>query len=142
MKPSLASLLSALSFLFAPTAVCAADPVDTRLIGHWRMTGNARDYSSHSNDGVNHGVIFAAGKAGGVFDGVKAFIEVPNTPAMRLGTNDFAFCAWIHTEKDLDDAVGDLFSKFDPARRRGVTLAVNSSASGYLSQSSDRHVYF
>lgn len=138
---------SCLAFLFSATVilartVSALDPVDTRLVGHWRMNGDSRDSSSHRHPGVNHGVTFTAGRIGGAFNGVSSFIEVPDSPAMRLGTNDFTFCAWVHTDKDLDDTVGDIVSKYDPARRRGLTLTVNSSASGYLSQSSDRHVYF
>lgn len=135
-------LLVSAAIVLGRDSVCAAEVVESRLIGHWKMNGDSRDSSGHEHHGVNRGVTFADGRAGGVFDGGKAFIEVPHSAMMQLGTGDFAFCAWVHTEKDLDDAVGDVFSKFDPTRRRGITLAVNSSASGYLSQSSDRHVYF
>ncbi|PYI84660.1 MAG: hypothetical protein DME26_12850, partial [Verrucomicrobia bacterium] len=38
--------------------------------------------------------------------------------------------------------MGDILDLYDPSPRRGVTLAVNSSSSGYQGQGSDRHVYF
>ena len=31
---------------------------------------------------------------------------------------------------------------YDPAQRRGITLTINSSAGGYQSQGTDRHVHF
>jgi hypothetical protein len=111
---------------------------ESTLIGHWPLRGDARDHSGHGNDAVNHGVDLAKGQ----FDGASAYLEVPNNPALQLGTSDFSFCAWIHTDEQLDDIVGDLFDKYDPKTRRGVTLTCNSSAGGYQSQGTDRHIHF
>lgn len=108
------------------------------LIGHWKLRGDCRDHSGLGNDGQNHGVELDSG----TFDGIGAYIEVPHSEALDLGTKDFSLSAWIYTEKDLDDVVGDVLDMYDPALRRGVTLAVNSSAGGYQGQGSDRHVYF
>lgn len=108
------------------------------LVGYWKLRGDARDYSGSGNHGINHGVNLT----NGAFDGVGAYIEVPDNPALKFGTGDFSVCAWVYTEKDLDDVIGDVLDKYDPARRRGITLAVNSSSSGYQGQGSDRHVYF
>ena len=124
-------------------ALFAIWPADARtdepgLVGHWKLQGDCRDYSGKGNHGANHGVDLDDGS----FDGAGAYIEVPNGESLRLGTGDFAFCAWIHTEKELDDIVGDVFDLYDPALRRGITLSVNSSAGGYQSQGTDRHVHF
>ncbi|HAB18528.1 MAG TPA: hypothetical protein DCE44_19065, partial [Verrucomicrobiales bacterium] len=113
-------------------------PREPGLVGYWPLQGDCRDYSGHGNHGVNHGVDLDTG----TFDGLGAFIEVPSSDSFRFGTRDFALCAWIHTEKELDDVVGDVLDLYDSAGRRGITLSVNSSASGYLSQGTDRHVYF
>jgi hypothetical protein len=79
---------------------------------------------------VNHGVNLDSG----VFDGIGAYVEVPSSASLKLGTGDFSLCAWIYTEKDLDDVVGDVLDMYDPSLRRGITLAINSSGSGYQGQ--------
>lgn len=111
---------------------------DPGLVGHWKLQGDCRDYSGHGNHGINHGVNLESG----AFDGIGAYVEVPSSASLKLGAGDLTLCARVFTEKDLDDVVGDVLSKYDPALRRGVTLALNSSASGYQGQGSDRHVYF
>src|SRR5262249_39616488 len=108
------------------------------VVGYWKLQGDCRDHSGHGNDGVNHGVNLD----NSAFDGVGAYVEVPNSASLRLGTNDFSLCAWIYTERDLDDVVGDVLEMYDPALRRGITLSVNSTGSGYQGQGNDRHVYF
>ena len=78
----------------------------------------------------------------GAFDGAHAYIEVPASDSLKLGTGDFTICARVYTEKQLDDIVGDVLDMYDPAARRGITLSINSSAGGFQSQGTDRHVYF
>jgi hypothetical protein len=111
---------------------------DSGLIGHWRLKGDCRDSSGLGNHGVNHGVDLEHG----AFNGEGAYIEVPHSPSLNLGTGDFTISAWIYTPQNLDDIVGDVIDMYDPALRRGITLTVNSSAGGYLSQGTDRHVHF
>jgi len=108
------------------------------LIGYWKLRGDCRDYSGHGNHGVNHGVDLDSG----AFDGITAHVEVPSSTSLKLGTGDFSLCAWIYTEKELDDVVGDVLDLYNPALRRGITLSINSSGSGYQGQGSDRHVVF
>jgi hypothetical protein len=108
------------------------------LVGYWKLQGDCRDYSGQGHDGVNHGVNLRNGE----FNGTNAYIEVPSSAALKFGTGDFTLCAWIYTKKDLDDVVGDVFDLYDPSLRRGITLSVNSSGSGYQGQGNDRHVCF
>src|SRR5438874_2362391 len=68
------------------------------LVGYWKLRGDCRDYSGSGNHGVNHGVDLERG----AFDGISGYIEVPSNPSLKFGTGDFALCAWIYTEKDLD----------------------------------------
>jgi hypothetical protein len=119
-------------------AASANSSKESGLVGHWKLQGDCRDYSGHGNHGVNHGVNLDTG----TFDGISAYVEVPSSPSLKLGAGDFALSAWVYTEKDLDDVVGDVLDLYDPSRRRGITLSINSSASGYQGQGSDRHVYF
>lgn len=93
------------------------------LVGHWKLRGDCRDASGHGNDGINHGVDLKHG----TFDGRQAYIEVPASKSLKLGKSDFAICAWVDTEKELDDIVGDVIDMYDPAQRKGITLTINSS---------------
>ena len=115
-----------------------AGPLEQGLIGHWKLRGDCRDHSGQNNHGTNHGVDLVSGK----FDGIGGYIEVPHSESLKLGAKDFSVGAWIYTEKDLDDVIGDVISMYDPTLRRGITLAINSSAGGYQGQGNDRHVYF
>src|SRR6187401_2031389 len=53
------------------------------LVGYWKLDGDCRDYSGHGNHGVNHGVNLD----GGIFDGVRSYIEVPRqtNDSLKLG---------------------------------------------------------
>ncbi len=129
-------------FPLGPILACAiAGPVSAAdlshgLVGHLR--GDCRDISGLGNHGIRRGGAAEQGE----FDGRTAWIEVPASESLRFGTDDFTFAAWVHTEAQVDDAMGDILESFDPDTRRGITLSINSSASGYLSQGNDRHVYF
>ena len=103
---------------------------DPGLVGYWKLKGDCRDYSGRGNHGVNHGVQLD----GGEFDGVSAYVEVPTNESLQLGTGDFSLSAWVHTAKQLDDIVGDVFEMYDPQRRREITLSINSTAGGFQSQ--------
>jgi hypothetical protein len=108
------------------------------LAGHWRLKGDCRDHSGHGNHGKNHGVDLQSG----TFDGRAAYIEVPPDDSLQLGRGDFTISAWVHTEPIVDDTLGDVFSLYDPVRRKGVTLNLKASSGGYQSSGDDRHVYF
>ena len=108
------------------------------LIAWWTLDGDCRDHSGHGNHGKNRGVIL---KTGG-FDGRGAYIEVPHHESLALGKSDFSVCAWVSTENHVTDVLGDVISKYDPARRKGFTLNLKSSSGGYQSSGDDRHVYF
>jgi hypothetical protein len=115
-----------------------AHSAEPGLVGHWKLQGDCRDYSGNGNDGVNHGVKLSSG----TFDGQGAYIEVPASKTLKLGTGDFTICAQVFTEKQLNDIVGDVLEMYDPDARRGITLSINSSCGSLQSQGTDRHVYF
>jgi hypothetical protein len=135
--------LNCILLLFVSTFIqggYAADrePGDPGLVGYWKLSGDCRDASGHGNHGVNHGVDLDKGR----FDGRSAYIEVPASSSLRLGTGDFSFCAKAFTETNLDDVLGDIFDCYDPATRRGITLSLHSSGSGYAGQGNDRCIVF
>ena len=108
------------------------------LAGHWKLQGDCRDHSGAGHHGINHGVDLQ----NGAFDGRGAFIEIPAKDALQLGRGDFSLSAWVHTDKLVDDTLGDVLSWYDPQLRRGVTLGLHASAGGYQSSGDDRHVSF
>lgn len=120
-------------------AAAAAVPRSQKLVAHWPLALDARDTSGNGHHGRNRGVRFTAD--GAQFDGRAGYIEVPDHPALQLGTGDFTITARIHTERDLDDVVGDIASKYDPVARRGFTFGVKTNAVTF-SQANDRHLQF
>lgn len=108
------------------------------LVGYWKLRGDCRDHSGCGNHGVNHGVKLDSG----TFDGTSAYIEVPHSTSLNLGTGDFTLAAWVYTNKEIDDIVGDVLDMYDPALRRGFSLSISASAGGYQAQGTDRHIHF
>jgi hypothetical protein len=108
------------------------------LIGYWPLKGDARDHSGQEHHGINHGVNLATGE----FDGRTSYIEVPDHPSLNPGTSPFSISAWVYTQQDVTDIIGDVLSKFDASRRKGFTFCIKSSSGGYSSEGTDKHVYF
>jgi hypothetical protein len=133
MFTRLIALLGLLALLVGATF--AAEP---GLIGHWKLQGDCQDHSGLGHHGTNHGVDLNTGK----FDGRAGYIEVPSAPALRFGASDFSIAAWVHTERELRDVLGDLITKFDPVARRGFNLTINAGNPGYNAQSNVRHLFF
>ena len=126
--------LAALSLLgCAPTFLRVKD-----LAGYWPLRGDCRDLSGNGNHGINHGVDLDTG----TFSGRDSHVEVPPSASLDFGAGDFTLSAWVRTDRDIDDALGDVLGKFDPSRRKGFTLGLHASAGGYNSQGNDRHVSF
>lgn len=120
--------------------VQSATEVDSGLVAHWPLTQDCRDSSGNGFDGENHGVVFADGAA--VFDGRGAHIAVPNNDSLALKDGDFSVAAWIHTEQSLDDTLGDIVGKFDPATRTGFNLVIQNFSGVTSAQPNFRHLLF
>lgn len=108
------------------------------LVGYWKLNGDCKDHSGKGNHGRNYGVDLELGE----FDGRKSFIGIADAPSLHFGTGAFSISAWVYTEKHLDDVIGDVLSKYDSSRRKGIELGIKASAGGANSQGSDKHVYF
>lgn len=118
------------------------------LVGHWKLGGNANDSSGYGNYGKSIGVIPAVdgpdGKANNAmrFDGRKAYIEVPSSDSLKIGQGDLSLAVWVHTDERLEDAIGDLISKFDPVARRGLNWCIKNTPGTSGSQSNYRNIHF
>lgn len=125
-----------------------ADAASPAMIGHWKLDGDALDYSGHANHGRNHGANLAAlaprPRSGRTarFDGRDDYVEVGHAPSLALGTSAFSIAAWVHTAAELDDVLGDLVNKYSPQSRKGFVLTIKHNVGGTTSQANYRHVQF
>ena len=123
------TIMMAMSFVSAVllfAGISIADE-DQGLVGHWKLLADCRDSSANANHGVNHGVRFS-GSEGATFDGIDDYIEVPDSESLRPANGPFSVSVWVHTEKELDDVLGDILSKYDSDTRTGVTLSIMNYA--------------
>ena len=111
------------------------------LIGHWKLTADARDSSGQGRHAVNHGVRFL-GNEGAAFDGRGARLELPGERVPALGTGPFTISVEVHTEAKLDDALGDILSWYDPQTRNGFNFGLLNYSGVTSSQSNWRNVFF
>ncbi|MEO2024350.1 MAG: LamG domain-containing protein [Fuerstiella sp.] len=119
----------------------AAARGDDGLVAHWKLQADARDSSGGGHHAVNHGVRFDS-EGCAVFDGRKAWLEVPVSGALKLGRESFSIAAWVHTDRKLDDVLGDLMACYDPATRNGFTLSLMNYAGVTNAQSNWRNLLF
>jgi len=116
----------------------SAPGADAGLVGYWKLAGDCLDHSGNGRHGTNHEVDLQTGG----FNGRTSFIEVASAPALAFDKADFSIAAWVHTEQELTDALGDLVTKFDQGQRKGFNLTINTGNPGYNSQSNVRHLFF
>lgn len=135
----LSAIVIAIGLCGLPGRMRAADD---DLIGHWKLAGDTRDYSTNGNHGKNYHIRFTDSNQSASFDGRQSHIEVPSNDSLQLGTNEFSISMWVHTEHELDDVLGDLVSKYDPVTRTGFNLSIQNYAGVTSSQSNHRHVHF
>lgn len=123
------------------TMIAASDAPHDGLVGYWPLLSDCRDYSGHGLHGKDNGLLFAPGM-GAEFDGRKAWSEVPHAPGLPVGTGDFTIAVWINTDKAHDDALGDIVTKYDPARRKGINLSLLNLTGVTSSHSNYRNLHF
>ena len=146
LQPRLFETLCATAFLIASAHALPAG--DAQLVAHWKLDSDAQDSSGNGNHGKIHDVKFEATGEDNAFShaarfsGTGSYIEVPNSKSLTLGTEDFSLSVWLHTDSELDDVIGDIASKFDPATRKGLNFGVQTLAGVTSAQSNSRNVYF
>lgn len=117
------------------------------IISHWKLDGDCRDAVGHC-DATGHGVTFIKGvdgrhKGAAFFNGQNNYIEVPNHDILQLGSSEFSISVWIKPENEaVVNVAGDIMSKYDSAKRKGLNLSLISSSSGYNSICDSRRVHF
>ena len=111
------------------------------LVAHWKLSQDARDSSGNGHHAANHGVRFNDDGVA-VFDGIDAWLEVPVSKELKLGQREFSIAVWVHTDKALDDVLGDILTCYDPGTRTGFTLSLMNYAGVTSAQSNFRNILF
>src|SRR5438132_10914488 len=103
-----------------------SDSLAQKLVLHLPLCGDATAETTESCRFVNHNV--AIGESYASFNGTDSYLEVPSNVNLHLGDEDFSIAAQIWTAEKLDGVIGDIVSKFDPIKRRGLNLSVKHHA--------------
>ena len=79
------------------TPVCTPPP--SGMVGWWPGDGNANDIFGGNNGTLVGGVAFTPGMVGQAFsfNGTSAYVSVPDSQSLRLGTSDFTIDFWLNT---------------------------------------------
>lgn len=142
MSRRFAECLLAASQVLGSLPAAASWPASAdATIGHWPLLGDARDASPNARHARPHDVVWSA-QGGAELNGSSAWLEVPASPALRLGTNDFTVSLWLRLDAVLDDAPGDLLAWFDPATRHGFNLSVQHQSGACSSMANTRNLFF
>jgi hypothetical protein len=131
-------LVTVFSLLETKTDLVWAQP---GLIAHWELSKNGDDSSGFGRHLINHNVVFSAA-ASARFNGVDSWLELPTDDVPNLWSNEFTISTWIHTEKRLQDVIGDVLSCYDLTTRTGVNLSIMNYAGITNAQSNYRNVFF
>lgn len=136
-----------LAFLVSSTCAGESAPAAAEapaLIAHWPLTRDGKDVSGQGHHAVVNGARFVVqeGREAAAFDGRDDYLESPPSASLGLGTSEFSVSLWMHTDRELDDVVGDVLCMYDPAARKGLTLGVMNFAGVTSSQSNHRNLTF
>jgi hypothetical protein len=121
------------------------DPSPT-LIAHWPLNGNTDD-AVGPHHGAARNVAFGEGPDGSVcgaalLNGRDSRIEVRDAEPLHLGEDDFSITVWVKPESPMRSIFGDILSKFDARRCRGINLKIAGCSPAYNAMSDARHVHF
>lgn len=114
----------------------------TGLVGWWPGDGNTNDIQLGSNGTLVNGATFAPGLVGQAFsfDGVNAFVDIPDTPALHAVTTAFTIDAWINPQPSLQEFGGWILARRDPFVSEGFGLQINND--GFLATQMRANAYF
>ncbi|MEZ6047911.1 MAG: LamG domain-containing protein [Planctomycetaceae bacterium] len=82
------------------------------------------------------------GNSAAQFDGRSSELIIEKSPLAKIGAHEFSLSAWVNIADETDDVIGDLFSQYDPATRRGFNLSIKTNSGVTSSQSNFRQLQF
>jgi hypothetical protein len=114
----------------------------TGLVGWWPGDGNANDIQLGSNGVPLDGATFAQGLVGQAysFDGVNAFVNVPDAPALHAITTAVTVDAWINPQHyPAVNVAAWILARRDPEVSEGFGLQIDNA--GFLSTQMQTNSY-
>lgn len=114
------------------------------LVGHWPLSQDSQSTTGTHHAQVHGGIQFVEvdGRPAANFNGRDGYLEVPDDPELALSRGDFSVSLWVNPRRPLLGIPGDLVSKWDGTRRRGINFYLTGGSSAYSSISDTRHVHF
>lgn len=103
------ALTAVLAFLL-PTASFGQScivPAPAGLTGWWKGDGTPADIIGGRDGSLKNGTGFTSGMVGQSFalDGIDDWIDVPNDPALNVGTGDWAISMWVYLNSSVAQQV-------------------------------------
>src|SRR5262249_21786284 len=78
-----------------------------------------------------------------VFNGESSHLEIADHPSLRVGVGDLTATAWIRSDAEHGDVVGQILGKFDTRTRKGFHLyLLTSTGVTSAAQPHYRHLHF
>ncbi len=92
------------------------------FVGWWPADGNANDVRRAHDGSLKGGATFGPGLIGQAFvlNGTSAFVEIPDDPALNLGSKDFTAALWVNFNNTAGEQV--LIEKWIDATKSGWSL--------------------
>jgi hypothetical protein len=120
---------------------------DRDLIAHWPLAGDSRDISGNHLDATDHGVQFVNKGPDGrtlaaTFDGKGSHLAIKSDRRLRLGAGDFTVALWVHSDRLLDDDLGELVTRYDATKRVGFNLSLRNNTGVTTGQPNTRQLQF
>ncbi|MFZ2725075.1 MAG: LamG domain-containing protein [Methylococcaceae bacterium] len=85
------------------------------IISWWPAENNANDIKKLNNGILKNGATFTQGMVGKAFslnDNTSAFVSIPNSTSLNVGTGDFSMEAWVKSNARKD--IATIMDKRDP----------------------------
>lgn len=94
-----------MSIVSTGSVSAACIPPPTGMISWWTGDSTADDLLGSNNGALQNGATYAPGLVGDAYsfnDKTSAYVSVPDSPSLDVGTGDFSMDTWIKTNSTKD----------------------------------------
>lgn len=91
---------------------------------YWTLPGSSEDSAGIAAHVVNHGVTITS--EGATFSGDGGYLEADAARIGLAGTGEFSISVWVRGLEEGGECFGDVTNVYDPERRTGFNLAIQT----------------